>query len=164
MAGSAAETLIGAVVLVAAGGFLVYAANTADVSVGGAGGYELVAEFRKAEGLAKGSDVRVAGVKIGTVTGMTLDPQSYKAVVSMTVRGGIELPEDSSAKITATSLLGDNFVAIAPGASQYMLEPGGEIEFTQGSVNLLDLAGQAIGGGRGDVGQGEGGGGGDAAE
>lgn len=163
MAGSAAETLIGAVVLAAAGGFLVYAANTADVSMGG-GGYEVVAKFRKAEGLNEGSDVRIAGVKVGTVTEMTLDPASYKALVTLSMRGGVELPEDSSAKITAASLLGDNFVAVDPGASQYMLEPGGEILYTQSSVNLLDLAGQAISGGRGDVGGGSGGGaGGNAA-
>jgi len=155
MAGSTAETLIGAVVLAAAGGFLVYAANTADVSMGG-GSYELVAKFRKAEGVAEGSDVRIAGVKVGTVTGMRLDPASYKAVLTLAMRAGVEVPEDSAAKITAASLLGDNFVALDPGASSYMLAGGDEITYTQSSVNLLDLAGQAIGGGRDSVGSGGG--------
>ena len=146
MAGSAAETLIGAVVIAAAGGFLVYAANTADISTNG-GGYELVAKFRKADGLGSGSDVRIAGVKVGTVADMSLDPQSYKAAVSLRIREGVEIPEDTSAKITAASLLGDNFIALQPGASPYMLESGDEIQYTQGSVNLLDLAGQMIHGG-----------------
>lgn len=144
MAGSAAETMIGAAVLAAAGGFLVYAANTADVSVSSGGGYELVAKFRKAEGVQAGGDIRIAGVKVGTVSSMTLDPKSYEAVVTMNFREGIEIPEDSSAKITSASLLGDNFIAIEPGASDYMLEAGDAFEFTQSSVNLLDMAGKMI--------------------
>ena len=144
MASNAAETLIGAAVLAAAGGFLVYAANTADVSVGGGSGYELIAKFRKAEGVQAGGDIRIAGVKVGTVSGMTLDPKTYEAVVTMTFREGIEIPEDSSAKITSASLLGDNFIAIEPGASDYMLEAGDAFEFTQSSVNLLDMAGKMI--------------------
>ena len=144
MAGSAAETLIGAAVLAAAGGFLVYAANTADVSVGGGDGYELIAKFRKAEGVQAGGDIRIAGVKVGTVSAMALDPKSYEAVVTMTFRQGIEIPEDSSAKITSASLLGDNFIAIEPGASDFMLEAGDAFEFTQSSINLLDMAGKLI--------------------
>jgi len=164
MAGSVAETLIGAVVLVAAGGFLVYASNTADTDLG-RGGYELVAKFRKAEGLNRGSDVRIAGVKVGSVRDMTLDPQSYRAVISISMRGGVEVPEDSSAKITAASLLGDNFIAISPGAAPYMLENGDEITYTQGSVNLLDLAGKLIGGGGiEEDGSGDGGGSGGSTE
>ena len=146
MAGSAAETLIGAVVLAAAGGFLVYAANTADVSVAG-GSYEVVAKFRKAEGLNEGGDVRIAGVKVGTISRMELDPQSYQAVIGISLRPSVEIPEDSSAKITAAGLLGDNFVAITPGASDYMLAAGDEIQYTQSSVNLIDMAGKLIHGG-----------------
>lgn len=163
MAGSAAETLIGAVVIAAAAGFLVYAGNTADVSMTGQS-YSLVAKFRKAEGVSEGTDVRIAGVKVGTVRDMSLDPKSYQAVLELSLRGGLEVPEDSSAKITAASLLGDNFIALAPGASQYMLEPGDEITYTQGSVNLLDLAGQAISGGRSEVSGGNGAGGGGGSD
>lgn len=146
MAGSAAETVIGAAVLLAAGGFLVYAANTADIG-GESGGYDLTASFRRAEGLSTGGDVRIAGVKVGTVRSMELDPKSYRAVVTLSVREGIEIPEDTAAKIAATSLLGDNFIALVPGASDYMLEAGDEIEFTQDSVNILDLAARAVAGG-----------------
>jgi phospholipid/cholesterol/gamma-HCH transport system substrate-binding protein len=144
MAGSTAETLIGAVVVAAAGGFLFYAAATADISVSGDSGFQLVAEFRKAEGLNTGGDVRIAGVKVGTVRAMELDPESYRAVVTMSLREGLAIPEDSSAKITAAGLLGDNFIAIEPGASDYMLAEGDRIQYTQGSVNLLDMAGKLI--------------------
>ena len=138
MASNAAETLIGAAVLAVAGGFLVYAANTADISVGGAG-YELSADFRKAEGLSIGADVQISGVKVGSITSIELNEKNYYAVVSMSVREGVKIPEDSSARVLAESLLGGNFIAIEPGASDFMLEPGAAFEFTQGSVNFLDL-------------------------
>ncbi len=151
MAGSAAETLIGAVVLAAAGGFLVYAANSADIGGTGAG-YDLVAEFRRAEGLSTGGDVRIAGVKVGRVRAMELDPTTYRAVVTLTIEEGLEIPEDTAAKIAATSLLGDNFIALVPGASDVMLAAGEEIAFTQDSVNILDLAARAVAGGTADDG------------
>ena len=154
MAGSAAETVIGAVVLVAAGAFLVYAANTAEVSA--REGYPLVAKFRRAEGISQGGDVRIAGVKVGTIRSMELDPASYQAVLTLSIRDGIELPEDSDAKITSASLLGDSFIALTPGASDIMLEPGGEIQFTQGSVNLIDLATRAVAGSGGELDGGDG--------
>jgi len=143
MAGTVAETLIGAAVVITAGGFLVYAANTADID-SATGGYTLTAEFRKAEGVSPGGDVRIAGVKVGSIRDMRLDPKSFKAVLTLSLRQGIEIPEDSSAKVTSASLLGDSFIAIAPGGSEYMLADGESIEFTQSSVNLIDMAGKLI--------------------
>lgn len=138
MVSNAAETLIGAVVLAVAGGFLVYAANTADVSVGG-GGYDLKAEFRKAEGLSLGGDVQISGVKIGSVTSIELNPETFRASVNMSIRDNVKIPEDSVAKIASEGLLGGNFISVDPGASDFMLEDGAEFEFTQGSINLIDL-------------------------
>jgi phospholipid/cholesterol/gamma-HCH transport system substrate-binding protein len=138
MASNAAETLIGAVVLAAAGGFLVYAANTADVGVGGAG-YELVAKFRKAEGIDVGGDVRIAGVKVGTISDMELDLKTYFATVTVAIDNNVKVPDDSLAKITSASLLGDSYIAIDPGGSDLMLEPGEELAFTQGSISITDL-------------------------
>ena len=146
MAGNTAETLIGGVVLAAAAGFLIFAANTAEVAVGGSG-YEVSAKFRRAEGINAGGDVRIAGVKVGTVRSMELDPRTYQAVLVLMIRDGVELPDDTTAKITAAGLLGDNFVALAPGASEYMLEPGDEIQFTQSSISITDMAGKLIHGG-----------------
>ena len=138
MASNAAETLIGALVLAVAGGFLVYAANTADVSVGG-GGYELKAEFRKAEGLSVGGDVQISGVKVGSITSIALNPETFRASVDLSIREDVKIPQDSVAKIVSEGLLGGNFVAVDPGASDFMLEDGAEFEFTQGSINLIDL-------------------------
>ena len=149
MASHAAESLIGAAVLAAAGGFLVYAASTADIS-GGGGGYELVAKFRKAEGIDVGGDVRIAGVKVGSVSNMSLDTKTYFASVTFTVDHDVKIPEDSLAKITAASLLGDSYIAIDAGASDLMLEPGGEVTFTQGSLSLTDLI-VKFGGGSGEA-------------
>jgi phospholipid/cholesterol/gamma-HCH transport system substrate-binding protein len=143
MASNAAETFIGAAVLAAAGGFLVYAANTADLRAGG-GGYEVIAKFRKAEGISVGGDVRIAGVKVGSVTEMSLDPKTYYAQVTLSVATEVQVPDDSLAKITSSSLLGDSYIAIDPGASDDMLEPGGEISFTQSSVSVGDLIGKFI--------------------
>ncbi len=145
MASNAAETLIGAVVLAAAGGFLVYAANTADVGAGGPG-YELVAKFRKAEGIDVGGDVRIAGVKVGSISSMELDRKPYFATVTFVIDDDVKVPEDSLAKITSASLLGDSFIAIDPGASDLMLEPGEELTFTQSSISVGDLIGKFIGG------------------
>lgn len=143
MASSAAEALIGAVVLAVAGGFLVYAGNTADVAIGGEG-YALKADFRAAEGLSVGSDVRISGVKVGSITSVGLNEANYFASVNMSLRDEIKVPEDSIAKIASEGLLGGAFIAIDPGASDFMLEPGAEFEHTQGSVNLIDMVGKAI--------------------
>lgn len=143
MQGNLVETLIGAVVLAVAGFFLAFAYSTAGVG-GGVTGYELKAHFNRADGLNIGSDVRLSGIKIGTITGQTLDPKTYDAVVTFTVDGRYKLPDDSAAKIASESLLGGNYLSIEPGGSDAMLKPGENIKFTQGSVSLMDLIGQAI--------------------
>jgi phospholipid/cholesterol/gamma-HCH transport system substrate-binding protein len=138
MANSAAETAIGAVVLAAAVGFLIYAGQTRGVEIGG-GSYPLTASFRTAEGVSVGTDVRLAGINVGSVTGLDLDPETYQARMTFTVRGGLEIPEDTDIKIASESLLGGSYVELTPGASEFMLQPGDEILNTQGSVSLLDL-------------------------
>ncbi len=154
MQGNLVETLIGAVVLAVAAFFLAFAYSTAGVG-GGVSGYELKARFNRADGLVTGSDVRMSGIKVGTVTAQALDPKSYDAVITFTIDGRYQLPDDSAAKIASESLLGGNYLSIEPGGSDVMLKPGQNIKFTQGSVSLMDLIGQAIfsataGGGNGD--------------
>ncbi|MEO0819312.1 MAG: outer membrane lipid asymmetry maintenance protein MlaD [Pseudomonadota bacterium] len=145
MAESTAEALVGALVIAVAGGFVVYAATTADLGIGaGSGGTELVAEFRKAEGLAPGGDVRIAGVRVGSITSMALDPDSYRARITIALQPGVQVPDDSAAKITANSLLGDSYILIDPGASEFMLADGESIAYTQDSVNLIDMVGRFI--------------------
>ena len=149
MANNAVEALIGAAVLAAAGGFLAYAAQTADLGMSGGDRYELRAAFRKAEGLTVGGDVRVAGVKVGVISGLALDAATYRAVATLSIDQAVKLPEDSDAAIAVEGLLGGAYVAVTPGGSEFMLEPGDEIAYTQGSVNLLDLVGRAVTGGGG---------------
>ncbi|MBK0397988.1 outer membrane lipid asymmetry maintenance protein MlaD [Limibaculum sp. M0105] len=144
MASNTAETLIGAIVLAVAGGFLVYAANTADLGLNKGDGYRVVANFRKAEGIAVGGDVRIAGVKVGSITNMELNTKTYFAKLTLNLREGIEVPEDSVAKITSASLLGDSYIAIDPGGAEFMLADGDELVNTQSSVSVGDLIGRFI--------------------
>jgi phospholipid/cholesterol/gamma-HCH transport system substrate-binding protein len=137
-----AEVLIGAVVLLVAAGFLVYAIAHSGRS--GASGYQLYARFDRIDGLAVGGDVRVAGVKVGSVDSTAIDPKTYQAVVGFTVRDDIRLPKDSSAVITSESLLGGNYLALAPGGEEAMLQPGQTITITQGSINIEELLGKFI--------------------
>lgn len=142
MANNVAETLIGAAVLIVAGGFLAYASQHTDFGSGST--YDLKAKFFSADGVAPGIDVRMSGVKVGTVGDLTLDPKTYEAVVSLSVTNGFEVPSDTSAKIASDGLLGGSYISLEPGASEYPLEPGEEIERTQGSVSLIDLLGKAV--------------------
>ncbi|TNE33647.1 MAG: outer membrane lipid asymmetry maintenance protein MlaD [Alphaproteobacteria bacterium] len=143
MSSNIVETVIGAVVLAFATIFLVFAYRTADVNTG-SGGIQLTAAFDNVDGLNIGSDVRMSGIKVGAVTGQHLDPKSYRAIISINLNDDVELPEDSSAKITSESLLGGNYLALSPGGSDTMLKDGDKITYTQGSVNIQDLIGQAI--------------------
>ena len=138
MANSAAETTIGAVVLAAAAGFLIYAGSTAGIS-GPTDSYIVKASFRSVEGVSLGTDVCLAGVKIGSVTGLELNPTTFRAETDLSVNKDIKLPDDSSVVIASEGLLGGNFVEIVPGGSDFELEDGGELLDTQGSVSLISL-------------------------
>jgi len=137
------ETIIGGVVLAFATIFLVFAYRTADLGTGN-GGLNLIAKFDQIDGLQIGSDVRMSGIKVGTVTSQILDPETYRAIVGISIRDNILLPEDTAAKVAAESLLGGSYLDLEPGGAEDMLENGDEITFTQSSVSLMDLIGQAI--------------------
>lgn len=132
------ETLIGAGVLFVAAGFGVYAMQANNVS-GPSGSYSVYALFSSADGLASGTDVRIAGVKVGAVSGLELDPQTYRARVRLAVRDGIELPDDTIAKIDSEGILGGVYVSLEPGGGFDMIPPDGEVQYTQGAVSLTDL-------------------------
>lgn len=142
MGRSLVETLIGAVVLAVAGVFLVFAYNVAGMKR--VDGYPIIGKFDRIDGLMDGSDVRMSGIKIGTVTGQQLDPQTYLAVVTINVKADVKLPRDTSAQITSDGLLGDKYMSLTPGAEDAMLKPGEEILHTQGSVDLMSLVGRFI--------------------
>ncbi len=139
MSENKAEILAGAGVLVVALGFLAYASGVTGVGATSAGSYPLGASFRSAEGVSIGTDVRLAGVKIGTVTGLDLNPETFRADATFSVRDGVEIPDDSAISISSEGLLGGNFVEVIPGGSPFNLEAGGEIVDTQSSVSLITL-------------------------
>ncbi len=136
------ETILGAVVLFAALFFLFFSYGKANVS--SVDGYSISANFSGIGGLAVGDDVRVSGVKVGTVHSVDLDPATYLARVTMSVEPHIELPRDTAALISSESLLGGKYMALEPGASEDMLINGGVIQYTQAPQNLEQLLGQFI--------------------
>lgn len=138
MAAQNTEIAVGGVVLAAALGFAIYMGQATGFA-SSSDGYELTASFRSIEGVTVGTDVRLAGVKIGTVTGIELNPQTFRADASLTVQDNVELPDDTAVVISSEGLLGGNFVEILPGGSPFNLEPGDEIEDTQGAVSLISL-------------------------
>lgn len=138
MAEHATEVIVGAGVLAAAIGFAVYAGQVAGLSRGG-DTYTLSASFRSLEGVGVGSDVRLAGVKVGTVEQVVLNPETYRADTLVALDRGIEIPDDSAIVVSSEGLLGGNFVEIVPGGSPFYYEPGDEILDTQGAVSLVSL-------------------------
>ncbi len=132
------EVIVGGAVLACAIAFGVYASQSTGLSQSGAG-YELGASFRSLEGVGVGTDVRLAGVKIGTVTGVTLNSDTYRADTRFSVANGILIPDDSAAVISSEGLLGGNFVEVMPGGSPFYFEAGDEITDTQGAVSLISL-------------------------
>ena len=133
------EVVTGALVLAAGAGFLVYAAQFADGRGIGAGSYPLTASFRSAEGVTVGTDVRLAGVRIGTVTGMDLNPETFRADTTFAIDTAVALPADTAVVVASEGLLGGNYIEMLPGGALETLEPGAEIEDTQSAVSLMTL-------------------------
>jgi len=139
-----AETGVGALVLAAAAGFLIYALGHASGFGGSGGGYELTARFGEVGSLTPGADVRVAGVKVGSVSAIELDPKTFLARTRFLIQPQVKLPSDSTVKITSDGLLGGQHVVIAPGGAPDDLKPGAEFQNAQGAVDLFGLIGQVI--------------------
>jgi phospholipid/cholesterol/gamma-HCH transport system substrate-binding protein len=131
------ETIVGALVLAVAGLFVFYAFAKSDTRA--PNGYEITARFGRVDGLKRGADVTLSGVKVGTVSAIDLDRKSYQAVVHMVVASNVELPIDTNAKIVSESLLGGMVVVLEPGGDKQMIKGGGEIEKTQDAISLTEL-------------------------
>jgi phospholipid/cholesterol/gamma-HCH transport system substrate-binding protein len=139
---NAVETVMGAVVLVVAAVFLFFAYTTSQVSA--ISGYQLQAKFGNADGLKSGGDVRISGIKVGSILSQALDPKSFQAVVTMSMDPSIKLSADSVAQITSSGLLGDKYISIEPGNDDQIIPPGGTITYTQAAMSLENLIGQVI--------------------
>lgn len=136
------ETLIGAAVLAVAVIFVFYGYSKAEITP--RDGYVLTAEFDRVDGLISGSDVRLSGIKVGTVDTLKLRKDTYYAEVKLIISADIQLPEDTSAKITMEGLLGGNYISLTPGGSEDYLADGDALIYTQGSVDLIGLVSQAL--------------------
>lgn len=108
------------------------------------GSIHVTALFPNASGVSVGTDVRIAGLKIGSVSRQQLDPQTYQVAVTMALDPSVKIPADSSASITSEGLLGNTFIALTPGGSTTLLKTGDTITDTQGSMDLMALIGQFI--------------------
>lgn len=109
---------------------------------GATAGYELQVRLAKTDGLTKGAEVRVSGVRIGTVTDLTLDPASYLATVRMNIRDDVRVPTDSALEVTSGGILGNLYVSIFPGKATAMLPPGGVIVKSCGAEDVMAMIGR----------------------
>lgn len=135
------ETLMGAFVIFAALSFIFISYKSGNISTVG-NGYKLTSKFREAGGISIGSDIRVGGIKVGTVSGQQLDPKTYMAIIELNINDSLKLPKDSTAAIVGDGLLGGKYIALQPGGEEATLNPGDEIKYTQDSVNIEQLIGK----------------------
>jgi len=139
------EVVVGGVVLTAAIGFLWVLVGVSGLG-GAASDLELKANFRSAEGVTVGTDIRLAGVSIGTVSGLDLNLETYRADATFSIDEGVSIPDDSAAIVASEGLLGGTFVEIVPGGSFGMLDDGAVIQDTQGAISLIQLLLKFVGG------------------
>ncbi len=145
MAKKGIETLVGLFVLfgmIALVFLALQAANLGAVNTGAT--YTLTARFDNIGGLKVRAPVRSAGVLVGRVTSIGLDPVTYEGVVTLAIQRGVEFPRDTSAKILTSGLLGDQYIGLEAGPSDEMLADGGRIVQTQSAVVLENLIGQFL--------------------
>ncbi|MDE0779427.1 MAG: MlaD family protein [Alphaproteobacteria bacterium] len=138
----AVETFLGALVLIVAIGFVILGVGAIDVQSDD--GYELSARFLKVGGLERGSDVRISGVKVGTVIGRKLDVENFEAVVTFSMRSDVLLPADTEAGVTAEGLLGGKYLRLFPGQAIEKLSAGQEISRTRDYKALEDTISEII--------------------
>jgi phospholipid/cholesterol/gamma-HCH transport system substrate-binding protein len=140
MRNNTVETLVGVllVALVAGGLFFAYTSS----QTGGTRGYELNAKFNSADGITTGTDIRLHGVKVGTISSVDLDRKTYLPLVHLAIRGGIRIPEDSAVRVASAGILGNSYLDIRPGNSKKMLAAGGSIPVAPGAAGLAGLIDQ----------------------
>ena len=139
---SLVETFLGGAVVVVAVGFLIFALQVTEV--GAVNGYDLTARFLKVGGLEVGSDVRISGVKVGSVTDRRLDTDTFEAIVLFTVRTDVRLPTDTQAVITSEGLLGGKYLRLIPGIAEDTIADDGELSETKDFQSLEDTVAEII--------------------
>jgi phospholipid/cholesterol/gamma-HCH transport system substrate-binding protein len=111
-------------------------------SLVGGNTYLIEARFSNAGGLHSGSSVLVAGVTVGRVERVRIDPADYSAIATLRISTELRLPTDSMASIRTSGLIGDKYVFLSPGADDTYLKPGTRITMTESSVDLESLIGK----------------------
>ena len=136
------ETVMGAVVLLVAALFLFFAYRTSQIHA--ARGYEVTARFQRVDGIREGGDVRLSGIKVGSIVSESLDPKTFEALVKLSIDPSIKLPKDTTAQISSAGLLGDKYMSLIPGVEDDTIPPGGQITRTEPGFTLESLLGQFI--------------------
>ncbi len=135
------ETVLGILVILVAVFFVQFAAKKIDARP--QQGYELTAIFNRSAGLESGNDIRISGIKVGSVVGLDLTPD-YTAKVTLNIREDVRLPVDTTAAVTTDGLMGGTFVQLEPGKSPDILKGGDKITKTKDSRSLEDMIGEVI--------------------
>lgn len=140
------EIFVGAFVLLALIAFFVLAMNISNLgSLGSDKGYEVTAQFDNIGGLQPRAKVTLSGVSVGRVTEISYDKESFRAVVTMTIKGGVDyLPSDSQASIYTSGLLGEQYISLEPGAEDDVLAEGSAVTLTQSAVVLEEIIGKLL--------------------
>ena len=139
------ETMVGMFVLLGLLAILFLALKAANLARSGpADGCRVTANFDNIGGLKPRAPVRSAGVTVGRVVSIKLDPKSYQGVVTLEINKDVQFPKDSSAKILTAGLLGDQYIGIEPGADEKNMEANARISQTQSAVVLENLIGQLL--------------------
>jgi phospholipid/cholesterol/gamma-HCH transport system substrate-binding protein len=136
------ESIMGAVVLAVAGIFLVFALSQSDLGM--VKGYALTAKFASVGGLTNGADVRINGIKVGSVLGQKIAPDTFEAIVHFSIRPDIHLPDDTVASVDSEGMLGSKFLKLDPGRSTKLIAEGGTIANTKTPQALEDQVSRVI--------------------
>ena len=136
------EITMGLIVLLTAVSFLIFGINTNKLNSNEKIFLSVV--FEDSTGLKIGSLVKVSGVNVGKIEDLKLLTDSYEARATISIDKSINLPDDSSARITSSGLLGSNYIEIVPGISEVVLKERDTIFDTTGSVSFTDLLGKMI--------------------
>ena len=136
------ETLMGGIVLITAICFLILGMKT--VNDNQKEGYQISLIFGSSAGLKNGDHVKISGINVGKILNLELNMENYNAKVIVNLNDNIKVPDDSSARITSSSLLGGNFIDIIPGSAETYLKLDDIIYDTKDSVSFTDLLGKAV--------------------
>ena len=136
------ETIMGLVVLAVAAVFMWFAYNVSDLKM--VKGYEIKARFIKVGGLDTGADVKINGIKVGTVLSQKINPDDYMVDVSLSIMPNVLLPVDSTVMVAGDGLMGEKYIKIEPGKSKEKLTNGSMAENTKDAKSLEDMVGEII--------------------